>query len=262
MALRAAAVPALAYWRFLSTPTVMTTHARTDRYGFRLRGGENTRIEAFTDAAFAFAVTLLVIGGSHPPTNVNELLDALAGVPAYAASFALLCLFWYSHYIWYLRYGIEDRRSVLLSLALVFLVLIYVYPLHMLFSAALSVPGSGLSPERVGADPQHEVALMFVIYGVAYAALSGIILLFHVHAWSLRDLLELDPAEQLITRSLLLRWVFNVAIGLLSAALALVIPRGAPPASHALPGMAYLLLAISGRLLARQLRRQLAAVRV
>ncbi len=39
---------------------------RTDRYGFRLRGGENTRIEAFTDAAFAFAVTLLMIGGGVP----------------------------------------------------------------------------------------------------------------------------------------------------------------------------------------------------
>lgn len=259
--MRAGAPLALAYSPSLTTPNAMTAHARTERYGFRLRGGENTRIEAFTDAAFAFAVTLLVIGGSHPPTNVNELLDALAGVPAYAASFALLCLFWYSHYMWYLRYGMEDGRSVLLSLALVFLVLIYVYPLHMLFSAALSVSGDGVPSGGTGADPQREVALMFVIYGIAYAALSGIILLFHVHAWSSRERLELTPAEQLITRSLLLRWAISVAIGLLSAAMALVIPRDAPPLSHALPGVTYLVLAISGRLLAFRLRRQLRAVR-
>lgn len=259
--MRAAILPPLAYWRFLPTPTAMTTRARTDRYGFRLRGGENTRIEAFTDAAFAFAVTLLVIGASHPPTNVNELLDALAGVPAYAASFAVLCLFWYAHYMWYLRYGLEDLRSVLLSLALVFLVLIYVYPLHMLFSAALAASSGGFPAGVTGADAQHEVALMFAIYGIAYAMLSGIILLFHVHAWSSREQLELDPAEKLITRSLLLRWAVSVAIGLLSATLALVIPRDAPPFAHALPGSTYLLMAISGRLLARQLRRQLTEVR-
>ena len=239
----------------------MTAPSRTDRYGFRLRGGENTRIEAFTDAAFAFAVTLLVIGGSHAPTNVQELLDALAGVPAYAASFALLCLFWYSHYIWYLRYGMEDGRSVLLSLVLVFLILIYVYPLHMLFAAAFASSSSGLLPGHVAASTQHDVTLMFVIYGIAYAALSGIILLFHVHAWRSRERLDLDSAEQLITRSLLLRWTLNVAIGLLSAAVALAMPRGTSAATYSLPGLVYFLLAITGPLLGRRLRRQLASLR-
>ncbi|MER3546282.1 MAG: hypothetical protein C4338_01270, partial [Rhodanobacteraceae bacterium] len=65
----------------------------TDRYGFRYRGGENTRIEAFTDAAFAFALTLLMIGGGHVPTSIDQLLGALVDLPGYAASFALLCLF-------------------------------------------------------------------------------------------------------------------------------------------------------------------------
>jgi hypothetical protein len=33
--------------------------------GFRLRGLEMTRLEAFVDAAFAFAVTMLVIAGQQ-----------------------------------------------------------------------------------------------------------------------------------------------------------------------------------------------------
>lgn len=36
--------------------------------GFRLRGTEMTRIETFTDAALAFAFTLLV-GSLEPPTS-------------------------------------------------------------------------------------------------------------------------------------------------------------------------------------------------
>src|SRR5690348_7970185 len=115
----------------------MAHRQTTDHYGFRYRGGENTRIEAFTDAAFAFAVTLLMIGGGHVPNDVAQLLAALRELPGYAASFLLLCLFWYAHYLWYRRYGAEDRRSIVLSLLLVFLVLIFVYPLHMMFSAAI-----------------------------------------------------------------------------------------------------------------------------
>jgi uncharacterized membrane protein len=237
----------------------MTSHPRTDARGFRLRGGENTRIEAFTDAAFAFALTLLVIGGNHAPANIDELLEALSGVPAYAASFALLCVFWHAHYVWYRRYGVEDGRSVLLSLALVFLVLIYVYPLHMLFSTALSWSTSDAPrPDPIVRDA-HDVTLMFVIYGIAYAALSAIVLLLYAHAWSLRERLGLDAVERLVTRNGLLRWSYNVGIGLSSAALALAIPDGAPVIAHALPGVAYLLLFVFGLASRRHLRRQLAA---
>src|SRR5690348_8980886 len=143
----------------------MRLRQTTDRYGFHYRGGENTRIEAFTDATFAFAVTLLMIGGGHVPTNVDQLTSALAGLPGYAASFALLCLFWHAHYTWYRRYGIEDGRSVLLSLLLVFLVLIYVYPLHMMFNAAISI-GGGSAPARSA----HDWRVMYEVFGIAYAS--------------------------------------------------------------------------------------------
>ena len=234
------------------------SHApRTDSYGFRLRGGENTRIEAFVDAAFAFALTLLVIGGGHTPANMEELLQALVGVPAYAASFAVLCLFWHAHYVWCRRYGVEDGRSVLLGLALVFLVLIYVFPLHMLFSTLFSWSSAESHPVR----STYDVVLMYVIYGVAYAALSSIILALYAHAWSLREQLGLDAVERAITRNGLLRWSYNAGIGLSSAALALAIPRDAPANTYALPGALYPLLFVFGIASQRYLRRQLAAIK-
>ena len=66
--------------------------------GFRLRGMEMTRLETFADAAFAFAVTLLVVGGGDfIPATFDEMIQAMKQVPAFAASFANIMLFWYAH---------------------------------------------------------------------------------------------------------------------------------------------------------------------
>jgi uncharacterized membrane protein len=234
----------------------MRLRQTTDRYGFRYRGGENTRIEAFTDAAFAFSVTLLMIGGGHVPTNVEQLTAALANVPGYAFSFALLCVFWYAHYIWYRRYGIEDGHSVLLSLLLVFLVLIYVYPLHMMFDAAIRIgSGSSLQP-RSGRDWRT----MYEIFGIAYVSMSGVILLFYAHALRLRGELELSPAEIVVTQAGIWRWAIQATIGALSVLLAAAFLPDAASGLDALPGAAYWLIAASGVLLKQRLRRRLAAI--
>lgn len=229
----------------------------TDAYGFRYRGGENTRIEAFTDAAFAFAVTLLMIGGGHVPTNVSELLAALRDLPGYAASFALLSLFWYAHYNWYRRYGIEDGRSIVLSLLLVFLVLIYVYPLHMMFNAAISIGGGG-NPNAFNVNSQSDWQVMYVVFGVAYASMCIVIVLFYLHARQLREQLGLSPAELLITRTEIVRWSIRTGVGALSVLLALVILPRVRGAWLALPGFIYGLMAASDPLLRRRLRRRLA----
>ena len=45
------------------------------RDGFRQRGEDMTRLETFTDAAFAFAVTLLVVGGGDSiPSDFDEMI--------------------------------------------------------------------------------------------------------------------------------------------------------------------------------------------
>ncbi len=228
----------------------------TDRYGFRYRGGENTRIEAFTDAAFAFAVTLLMIGGGHVPNSVGELMHALTGLPGYAASFALLCLFWYAHYTWYRHYGIEDGRSVVLSLLLVFLVLIYVYPLHMMFNAVISL-GSDSASSRSPRDWRK----MYEIFGIAYASMSAVILLFYLYALRLRDELSLDAAEIAVTRSGVARWAVQAGIGAFSAVLAATLLPDTPSWLDALPGFAYWLIAVASIFRRRNLQRRLSLIR-
>jgi hypothetical protein len=51
------------------------------------------RVDAFTDAAFAFAVSLLVIRGAGAPANFSELVRALADIPAFAFGFAVVAMF-------------------------------------------------------------------------------------------------------------------------------------------------------------------------
>ena len=41
--------------------------------GFRLRGIEMTRLETFIDAAFAFAITMLVIAAQQIPDDIETL---------------------------------------------------------------------------------------------------------------------------------------------------------------------------------------------
>ena len=99
--------------------------------GFAWRGVEVSRIEGLSDAVFAFAITLLVVSLEVPKT-FDELLATMRGFFAFAICFALLFAVWNEHYKFYRRYGLWDASTVRLNAALLFVVLLYVYPLKFL----------------------------------------------------------------------------------------------------------------------------------
>src|SRR5882724_10028464 len=103
---------------------------------FRWRAGEITRLEAFCDVVFGFAITLLVVS-LEVPHSFGELLNAMRGFLPFAACFAQFVLIWITHYRFSRRYGLEDGYTVFLNVLLLFIVLFYVYPLKFLFTHLL-----------------------------------------------------------------------------------------------------------------------------
>ena len=64
---------------------------------FRLRGMQMTRLETFIDAAFAFAISMLVIAAQQIPDNIEALLAAFKNVPTFVCSIAVLGIYWRGH---------------------------------------------------------------------------------------------------------------------------------------------------------------------
>ena len=96
--------------------------------GFFWRGQEVSRIEGFSDAVFAFGVTLLVVSLEVPDT-FDELLATMRGFFAFVISFYVLFIVWNEHYKYFRRYGLDDSATRNLNAVLLFVVLFYVYPL-------------------------------------------------------------------------------------------------------------------------------------
>jgi uncharacterized membrane protein len=233
-----------------------------DEQGFRIRGRQPTRVDAFVDAAFAFAVTLLVVAVGHIPTSVPELELAMRGVPAFAASFVLIARFWQSHRHWSRRYGLEDSKSARLSLALVFVTLVYVYPLRMVAALVLAMVSGGLFAEHdMIVDGVPEWRTLYVTFAVGYGVVSLIFALLHGHALDRADALGLSPLERVRTQTSIDRYQSFIGIACLSFLLAVLLPLAhASPALYSLPGLAYALILVVRHWHARRERAAIAGL--
>ena len=149
---------------------------------FYHRGRDTTRLEAFVDAAFAFALTLLVISFDAVPRNFEELLIALRAVPAFMFAFCILAMFWIAHRNWSIRFGLDTTFATLVSLALIFILLVYVYPLRAMATAAVSALSNGWLPSEFYIDSEDKVRGLFAIYGVGFSVSNLCLVALNWHA--------------------------------------------------------------------------------
>ncbi len=187
----------------------------------RPRGHEVTRLEAFSDAVFAFAATLLVVSLEVPRTY-PELIANLRGFIAFGLTFAMLVLIWAAHNGFFRRYGLQDSRTVVLNSILLFVVLFYVFPLKFLFTVLVH-QFFGIGPVEespVAMVGRAQVSSLMMVYGLGFVAVFACLALLYAHAWSRRDELGLDAAERNEARTWLFHYLIFVGVGLLSIGLA------------------------------------------
>lgn len=199
-------------------------HAAVD--GFRWRNHEVTRIEGFSDAVFGFAITLLIVSLEVPKTS-TELFATMRGFGAFLVTFFMLSAIWYAQNLFFRRYGLVDRVSVILNLALLFTVLFFVFPLKFLFTVLLGDPTMrhtkvmtprGLEPAIL---PEHR-PWIYLIYGLGFVAIFAIFTLLYRHAYRQRERLELNEFETWETQHTLRRNLIAVALGSTYLGVALV----------------------------------------
>jgi len=207
----------------------------------RVRRHQATRLEGFVDASFAFAVTLLVITVGHVPGSVADMLQALRGVPAFALCFLSIARIWKAHRDWSRYYDLEDGAALHLSLLLVFVTLIYVYPLRLLFSLLFAwISGGYLVDQPVSLHSVDELRAAFEVYGIGLGTICGLFALLYRHALRQAVDIGLDAGEVIATQMHVAIWAALAGVAGISTLCAALLPfRSGQPWLFTVPGMVY-----------------------
>ena len=203
---------------------------------FRSREHAPSRLEAFSDAVFAFAVTLLVVSLDVPQTFA-ELKALTAGFLGFALSFAMIVMLWRTHTRFFERFPLGDTTTLWLNSILLFLVLFFVYPLKFLFTLVSSVVVGdavfgGVRPMESGDGPQ-----LMLLYGGGFVAVFLVFALMYAHALRRADALGLTAPERAQTRTEAESLLLIALIGVLSVGVAYL-----PAPLGSLSGFVYFLI--------------------
>ena len=186
-----------------------------ERIPFRNRAHEVSRIEAFSDVVFGFAISLLVVSLEAPKTYA-QMMEMLRGFLPFAICFWIFIDIWFEHHHFYKRYGLQDKMTMFLNTLLLFVLLFYVYPLKYMFTL-FTLGVLGQHPTDV---PDNAAPFLYTIYGIGVAAVFWILAAMYGHAWQLRAQLELNPVEEIDTLERVYDNFFMGLFGVISMVLA------------------------------------------
>jgi uncharacterized membrane protein len=192
-----------------------------------------TRLEAFSDAMFAFAATLLVVS-LEVPRQFDQLQANLRLFVPFALSFAALYFIWIAHTNFFRRYPLGDSYSVVVNGVLLFTVLFFVYPLKFITIAIVSI----FTGQRGITLDGSQVGSLFVIYGIGWTIVFLCMALLYNHAKTKRETLGLTPVEAYDAATHSRHYLMFVVAGVVSIVLAELVIG----VQYAVPAFAYLLV--------------------
>src|SRR5438309_8614146 len=188
--------------------------AMAHKMPFRYRSHEVSRLEAFSDVIFGFALSLIVVSLEVPKTY-GELMETVRGVLPFGFCFLIFIGLWLAHHEFFRRYGLQDKTTMALNIILLFLILFYVYPLKFMFV----LMAKGIYGHRVSM-PIEQARILFTVYGIGFAAVNWLLAAMYWHAQRQADALELNAVERLDTRQSIYDFLFTGVFGVLSIVLA------------------------------------------
>ena len=191
---------------------------------FTWRGADVSRVENLSDIVFALVLTLAA--AQSVPTSFDELSGLWRDAISLAACFAILLTIWRTHHVFFRRYDLQDGTTLTLNAVLLFLILVYVYPLKFMTDFVVDFFTGGFAGRDVEAILSiQQVSWLYVIYGGFFAAVYLVFSLLYAHALRRADDVGLNRRERAYTQ---FEIEFGIGVALL-AALIVVLAFLLPP---------------------------------
>lgn len=200
-------------------------HTSRKKQPIEWRSHEPNRLETFSDAVFAFALTLIIVS-IEVPRSFDELFETLKGGISFAACFAMLFLIWNSQNVFFRRYGLNDPVTVSLNGILLFVVLIYVYPMKFLSQLLFTGGKYMYHGEKIEMIHIDQTRTLMIIYSIGYSVIYLLFFLMYLNARKQAQHLELTPKEAFETNTIAYINLISALIGISVILIAMILPDG------------------------------------
>jgi uncharacterized membrane protein len=207
---------------------------------FQWRGMDVSRIENLSDIVFALVLALAAT--QSIPQSFEELTGLWRDALSLAACFGLIIFLWRTHHVFFRRYDLQDSVVSTLNAVLLFLLLVYIYPLMFMTDFVVNLYTGGFSQEQPPGDvlAYAQIKWLYLIYGGFFASVFGLFALLYAHALRHADDIGLNEREQVYTR-----YEVEFALGVLTLSVLIIISAFVlPTILSPYVGMAYSLMGL------------------